>query len=268
MEYLPAGAFYGETRTTTHTGQVIVTDVDYPSGAPGAGWHYHEHAFFWLILDGHASEVTRRGTIDCPRGTLLYQCAEEPHRNPGSSARLRSVFVEVKDSWFATVRHLGEVLRNVKEIRDPRVRMLFHQIHRESVERLPHSELVVDGLLARVVDALAASANSPRASSSLTRRLADLLRDSTDTLTLTGVATELNVHPVYLSRYFARQFGCGFREYLRLARVEKALTLMHDPSLSLTDIAFAAGFADQSHFARCFRDAHGQTPSHYRRAFG
>ena len=105
-----------------------------------------------------------------------------------------------------------------------------------------------------------------RASNGLTRRIRDLLHASAGTLTLTGMARQLDIHPVYLSRYFARHFGCGFREYLRLARVETSTTLLHDASRSLTQIAFASGFADQSHFVRCFKAVHGQTPSEYRRA--
>jgi AraC-like DNA-binding protein/quercetin dioxygenase-like cupin family protein len=268
MKYLPTGAFFGETRTVTEAGHLLVTQVDYPSGAPGAGWHYHEHAFFSLVLDGHMSDDTKESSVECPQGTLLFLPSQEPHRNGHSGARLNTLFVEVTDAWFQANGLREETLRRVRHIRDPRIRILVRQLHRETIGRLPHAELVVDGLLTRIVASLAGDASSSRANNTLTRRIKELLHTSTDTLTLIGVARELNVHPVYLSRYFARHFGCGFREYLRLARMERSLTLMHDATLSLTDIAFAAGFADQSHFARCFRNAFGETPSEYRRVIG
>jgi AraC family transcriptional regulator len=268
MKYLPTGAFFGETRTVSNSGHLLLTQVDYPSGAPGAGWHYHEHAFFSLVLDGQMSDGTKESSIECERGTLLYLPSQEPHRNWHTGARLNTLFLEVADEWFQANDLREETLRKVRHIRDPRITILFRQLHREAIGRLPQFELVVDGLLAQIVARVAGDASSPRASNSLSSRITELLHTSTDNLTLTGVARELNVHPVYLSRYFARHFRCGFREYLRVSRVERSLALMHDITRSLTEIAFSAGFADQSHFSRCFKAAFGQTPSEYRRAIG
>ena len=42
--------------------------------------------------------------------------------------------------------------------------------------------------------------------------------------------------------------------------------MMRDPALSLADIAYATGFADQAHLSRAFRAVHGMPPSVWRRA--
>lgn len=268
MKYLQTGAFFGETRKVANAGHLVLTQVDYPSGAPGAGWHYHEHAFFSLVLEGRMSDGTRDSSIECQRGTLLYLPSQEPHRNRHMGARLKTLFLEVRDTWFAANGLREETLRRVRHIQDPRIAIFVRQLHREAIGRLPNSDLVVDGLLTRIVASLAGEMPATKASNTLTQRIKDVLHSSTDDLSLTGMARELNVHPVYLSRYFTRHVGCGFREYLRVARMERSLALMHDATLSLTDIAFAAGFADQSHFSRCFRTAFGETPSEYRRQIG
>jgi AraC family transcriptional regulator len=54
-------------------------------------------------------------------------------------------------------------------------------------------------------------------------------------------------------------------EYIRKLRVEKSFALLAGDDLSLTDIAFACGFADQSHFLRCFKQFGGSNPSAYRK---
>ncbi|XHR92263.1 helix-turn-helix domain-containing protein [Mucilaginibacter sp. UC70_90] len=54
-------------------------------------------------------------------------------------------------------------------------------------------------------------------------------------------------------------------EYIRKLRVEKSFALLADGGLSLTDIAYACGFADQSHFLRCFKQFGGSNPSAYRK---
>jgi AraC-like DNA-binding protein len=55
--------------------------------------------------------------------------------------------------------------------------------------------------------------------------------------------------------------GTTFTEVLKRTRVECAQTLLEDFRLSLTDIAFCIGFADQSHFTRTFRSFYDVPPS-------
>lgn len=49
-------------------------------------------------------------------------------------------------------------------------------------------------------------------------------------------------------------------------RLKAACDMMRDPALSLADIAYATGFADQAHLSRAFRAVHGMPPSVWRRA--
>jgi len=44
--------------------------------------------------------------------------------------------------------------------------------------------------------------------------------------------------------------------------------LLRDPARQIGDVAMAAGFASQAHFATAFRTAFGQSPTQYRRAVG
>ena len=53
-------------------------------------------------------------------------------------------------------------------------------------------------------------------------------------------------------------------QYLQILRVNKAKQLLRDRKLSLADIAFACGYADQSHFARFFKRFVGASPGKYR----
>jgi AraC-like DNA-binding protein len=77
----------------------------------------------------------------------------------------------------------------------------------------------------------------------------------------------LDVHPAYLSREFSKYFeDLSFGEYIRKLRIEKSIELMSSARYSLTEIAYLAGFSDQSHFTRIFRKHTGQNPSHYRKS--
>lgn len=94
-----------------------------------------------------------------------------------------------------------------------------------------------------------------------------ILQDHIDTnLNLKEISKTLNIHPAYLSREFSKYFNnLSFGEYTRKLRIEKAIELMHNSSVSLTEIAYITGFSDQSHFTRIFKIHTGKNPSVYRK---
>ena len=53
-------------------------------------------------------------------------------------------------------------------------------------------------------------------------------------------------------------------EYMRKLKTEKALSMIRFPENSLTSIAYACGFFDQSHFTRIFKQLNGILPSKYK----
>jgi AraC-like DNA-binding protein len=70
--------------------------------------------------------------------------------------------------------------------------------------------------------------------------------------------------------HFARQFklstGVAPHHYLVRRRIERARDMLVGTELSLSDVAFATGFSDQSHLTRHFRQIVGMTPGQFRRS--
>jgi AraC family transcriptional regulator len=100
----------------------------------------------------------------------------------------------------------------------------------------------------------------------LARAIERLHDDFAEPLTVRGIATQVGVHPVHVSREFRRRFGLTLGEYLNRVRVRAACGAIGRGSSNLADIAAECGFADHAHFCRVFRKAIGCTPSHYARA--
>lgn len=81
-------------------------------------------------------------------------------------------------------------------------------------------------------------------------------------------AEEAGVHRVHLSRAFARHYGLPLSLYRQHVRNARALTgTVRRRDEPLAGIAYAAGFADQSHMSRALRLATGATPAGLRRLF-
>lgn len=91
--------------------------------------------------------------------------------------------------------------------------------------------------------------------------LADLAGDAID---LAQLAASVGVHINQVIRDFKQIHGLTPGEFLRMKRLEHAKQVLNDGA-SLTAAAMEAGFSDQSHFSRLFRQAYGMTPSAYRR---
>jgi AraC-like DNA-binding protein len=101
------------------------------------------------------------------------------------------------------------------------------------------------------------------------KNIKEIIQDQIDinfALSLTEIASSINVNPSYISREFSKYFeNLSFGEYIRKVRIEKATQMMQTTNYSLTEIAFLTGFSDQSHFTRIFKKHTGQNPSEFKK---
>jgi AraC family transcriptional regulator len=74
--------------------------------------------------------------------------------------------------------------------------------------------------------------------------------------------------PSHFCRSFKSAFGETPHAYVVRRRLEKACHLMMTSAASLSEIALSAGFSDQAHLSRLFRQASGQSPASWRRERG
>lgn len=67
-----------------------------------------------------------------------------------------------------------------------------------------------------------------------------------------------------LTRIFREHIGSSPKEFIRIVRVQRALFIMQqNPSVSFARLAYASGFADQSHMIKEFKLFSGYTPKEY-----
>lgn len=91
--------------------------------------------------------------------------------------------------------------------------------------------------------------------------------DNSD-LSVTGLATKLNVSKSGLNRKLKNLLGVAPKEFINKARMNRAVSLLHHSDLPVKEIAYRCGFSDQNYFGKCFRAAMGVSPSEYRQKNG
>jgi AraC-like DNA-binding protein len=89
---------------------------------------------------------------------------------------------------------------------------------------------------------------------------------SSERVCLGDLAIVAEMSAFHLIRQFRRYYGVPPYRYLELVRVERA-KLMLRSGARISQIAFAAGFSDQSHLTRQFKRVLGVTPGSYARSY-
>jgi AraC-like DNA-binding protein len=87
-----------------------------------------------------------------------------------------------------------------------------------------------------------------------------------DDVPLASLAALARLSPYHFSRAFAQSFGMPPHRYHVSRRVERAKSLLADPSVSVTEIGARMGFSGSSAFAVTFRKFAGCTPTDFRRS--
>lgn len=131
-------------------------------------------------------------------------------------------------------------------------------------ERLAERIRGTDGPVARtalMLDWLARRARAASPPDALVRAVARRL-DADPRAPIAVLAREAGVGERHLRRRVVREVGYGPRRLARVLRLQRTVALATgEPAAGLAEIAFRAGYADQSHLSHEVRDLAGLTPS-------
>lgn len=265
MKQLFTGEFFGETNERIYFDGITLTDTEYTHSK--VDWHYHENAYFTFILQGFVKEINKKETYTCTPGTLLFHNWQEPHYNIKPPGFTRGFHIEVKQSWIQSFLHNTNGLYGNLNIADPSLKILLYKIFKETKKNDASTALATEDLLLQLFTGLQkVTTNYTTSKPKWVAIVRELLHESyNENLSLSLIAKEANIHPIHLSRDFQKHFYCSIGEYVRKLKVTKSLSLLPVKQHSLSSISFECGFADQSHFIRCFKEYTGISPLAYRK---
>ncbi len=124
------------------------------------------------------------------------------------------------------------------------------------------SNALMQQLIAEIFSVLEIQASTVLTSAA-TERYKKLLYDideHADTYSFPRAVEYMNMSEAYFSRFFKRISGMTFSMYLNHIRVNRAIDLIKNTDLSMTDIAMNCGFETIRNFNRVFRQITGYAP--------
>jgi len=224
-----------------------------------------------VVLGGDFEERAAGRRASCGPGMVVFHPADEEHANRMGHAGARCFNLELGLELAARLE-AGEVLpahRVMLPAGRATALALALRPGRGAEESPALAALAVEdallGILAELPGSPVGGIEMGRAPRWLVRAT-ERLR-APDPPTVTALALEAGVHPVYFARAFRAATRVAPSAFAVRARLERASAALLASEASISAVAHGAGFTDHSHFCRQFRRAFGVSPSVYRAGF-
>jgi AraC-like DNA-binding protein len=274
-EHLNANALPFPFPTITPHGKYGV--AVYPPGATFGPRHLRDWEFVWLI-EGDALYYHNDQTVATPEGSIVL-C-----RPPGVDSfrwdvarRTRHAYFHfdlsgpLPPSWpcvedWPLARTPGEGMELLHTL-------FQHQLTWDGSGEPAQTHLLTLSLLAAFVTGQTTGSDLrknalPPAVETATEYIARRLdEEPAAPLTLPELARHACVTPEHLCRLFRTATGHSPMETVRLARLDRAVTLLTRTNFAIGEIATLCGFESPFHFSRRVRETYGHSPRELRRAF-
>ncbi|MEX2151974.1 MAG: helix-turn-helix transcriptional regulator [Gemmatimonadaceae bacterium] len=256
-----------ETFKSLETESFRITDLWFPPEAV-LGPHVHDRACIAVMLHGACHTHIARRSLACDTGYAWTEPIGEQHTNRIGPEGARGIVVQPDASKEYIAKPMARLVNDVHLLRHAGVVGSALRILSAIRERDAIAALCVEALAMLLLSDAARVANPDGHGN---RRpgwlliVRDLLNDEWRAgVTVSRLAGAAGVHPAHLTRTFRRYYGRSLGSYVRALRLEWAVTRLLERRQSISEIACAAGFSDQSHFTREFRKHLGVTPGAYR----
>jgi AraC family transcriptional regulator len=222
--------------------------------------HFHENPHLSFVIKGGGTVKSK--SLICERlpGNLIFFHAGEPHQCVAKQFPTENVNLEV---GFDLLRanHLTESSLEISVQKNPNAKLLMLKIYKEI---LSNDDFTSSSIKMLLFDLIGNARIADNIQPDWVVQIYELMNDRwNEPLSLEDLARTAAVHPVTVSKYFRKYFGCTFGEYMRRIKIEKSLSMIKNSFFSLTEIGYECGFYDQSHFCRTFRQLTGFSPKSY-----
>ena len=259
----PVGA--GADRLSCDTYSFLVTRARFSPRAR-LPRHYHDLASVVVTIDGVCVSAMGTARHDMARGDVVVEPAGDAHANEFGAAGTEVIIVQPRVPSAAMLACCAGALARGCRVRHPDVPAIAARMHRELSAPDTLASLALDAAALQLIVTIARPAPDPVDGRWLSTLLEYMHAHFLETPNIETLATVSGVHPAHLARAFRRAMQTSPATYLRRLRVEWAADQLARSTRSLTEIASSAGFADQSHFNRVFKQVTGMTPGAFRAA--
>ena len=228
--------------------------------------HSHEFTNINLVLGGTFRETIGTFQKDCFANQIVIRPGGEFHTDRYGERGAHCLIIELAPERLKMLLPHCSVLDRADHFESTWLRPQIQRFYREFQMSDTAAMLAMDSCLLDLLSKLSSNEDGRgTAVPSWLKRANEMLQDRyCEEITIGEIAAEVGVHPAHLSRAFRKHFRVSPGEFVRDLRLEFAASQLAGTTKSLTEVATASGFYDQSHFNRLFKVRYGTTPAKYR----
>lgn len=250
-----------------HSGSAI--SQEYPR-------HWHDELYLCAIVNGVGNLDCFGNSYQTPAGTIVAIPPGEVHANQKHNCTFSCMFID-----FEALRdHLEEFTENVvgdttfrtELIHSANVWTDFLRVHRlllGSECRLKRQSTVMSffySMMRRWKKTSLKDATEGDEGCAVWRTRRFLREHYAEGISLKGLSGLSGLSPYHLHRSFCNKVGMPPHAYLTQLRIHQARVLLKR-GISISEVASAVGFVDQSHLSRNFKKLVGMAPGQYARLY-
>ncbi|VVO58332.1 HTH-type transcriptional activator RhaR [Pseudomonas fluorescens] len=237
--------------------------------------HAHEHFSIGAITAGRSTYIHEQSHFQVGTGTVVLMNPGDVHAcNPIDNQPWSYLMLYVDTPWLTDLQHqLGfshdlafrrfSVTHNRDTLVFDGLKALYEVLVDQQQEVLHKHSAAVE-FFSEVQLRLNPADPPLREPNFKLERAADYIRDNcTQMLKLEDICFAAQLSPSYLIRAFKQQYGMTPHAFLVNRRIQFAQDRLRRGEL-IADVALEAGFADQAHFQRAFKQHLAATPGQYR----
>ena len=237
--------------------------------------HSHAHFSIGAITAGRSTYVHEQAQFDVAAGTVVLMNPGDVHAcNPIEDQPWSYVMLYVETPWLTDLQHQLGFASDLEFRRFSTTHLddtaLFNELNglyqtlvdpQQDVLRKQSAAVEFFSDLQLRLNPAGPSLREPNFK---LERAADFIREHcTEMLNLDDICAAAQLSPSYLIRTFKHHYGMTPHAFLVNQRIQFARERLRSGQL-IADVALEAGFADQAHFQRAFKQHLAATPGQYR----
>lgn len=229
----------------------------------------YDSFLFMLVLGGECNIIVNNKTYTAKKNQIVFLDCYQPHiyySDNGWEAKWLHFDGPVARQYFETITDNFNVVLTLKDS------YLFQKnldkLYRNFRDNLPIKDALISQYITNMLTQLLIDKDFP----SKINTSADVIEETTayisehlcETLTLEQLAKRASLSPYYFTRIFKKETGYTPHEYIIATRVNHAKFLLKNTNISIKEICFLSGFANESSFCSTFKKWENLTPGNYR----
>ncbi len=242
--------------------------------------HVHRALEIGLVLDGEGIVRLDERDFTIRKGSLFFFNSNEPHQILAlSQSGLKVAYLQTASSfcseYLSCFRNL-EILENDltgilsaqqrKELTGLMVQAMTDYMAEDSDLYGLRCICSICQLYSRLLSVVPYQQMTEAAYLARNKKMARLSRitefidqNYSEKITLTQLAERENVTTTYLSHFIHDNLHMTFQEYVSSVRFERALKLLRDTSMCMTDVSVVSGFSDVKYLSRMLETYFGMS---------